>query len=190
MELYQGHTFGSFKEIQFRIYLLLGSAKNITQHFLYTNNHVIGGKQNWYQRQSSVKRAVSIVVGNNQGSYFPLYSSPVSAGCDGILRQRGEARCSAAPPSSLPSWSLSGEGGHPQLLPGGGDQQLLSGGQQRGGPGMETQGCLCVYGQREPESLHWPGSSHVYYGGEGLSVTFIFSVCPAVSIQSWIGFNY
>ncbi|KAK5891711.1 hypothetical protein CesoFtcFv8_012161 [Champsocephalus esox] len=33
-----------------------------------------------------------------------------------------------------------------------------------GGPGMETQGCVCVYGQRDPESLHWPGSSHVYYG--------------------------
>ncbi|KAI4799776.1 hypothetical protein KUCAC02_016672 [Chaenocephalus aceratus] len=29
---------------------------------------------------------------------------------------------------------------------------------------METQGCVCVYGQRDPESLHWPGSSHVYYG--------------------------
>ncbi|KAL3064916.1 hypothetical protein OYC64_001029 [Pagothenia borchgrevinki] len=88
-----------------------------------------------------------------------------TTGCDGILRQRGEARCSAAPPSSLPSWSLSGGGGDQQLLPGGGgDQQLLSGGQHRGGPGMETQGCVCMYGQREAESLHWPGSSHVYYG--------------------------
>ncbi|XP_074540325.1 uncharacterized protein LOC141801247 [Halichoeres trimaculatus] len=34
------------------------------------------------------------------------------------------------------------------------------------GPGMETQGCVCVYGQREPEGFGpcWPGSPYVYYG--------------------------
>lgn len=33
---------------------------------------------------------------------------------------------------------------------------------------METQGCVCVYGQREPEGLGacWPGSPYIYYGGE------------------------
>uniref|UniRef100_UPI0037E8DA18 uncharacterized protein n=1 Tax=Semicossyphus pulcher TaxID=241346 RepID=UPI0037E8DA18 len=33
-------------------------------------------------------------------------------------------------------------------------------------PGRETQGCVCVYGQREPEGLGhcWPGSPYVYYG--------------------------
>ncbi|KAG7218390.1 hypothetical protein INR49_020423 [Caranx melampygus] len=34
------------------------------------------------------------------------------------------------------------------------------------GPLIDTQGCVCVYGQREPEALGpcWPGSPYVYYG--------------------------
>ncbi|CAJ1063103.1 uncharacterized protein LOC127366480 [Xyrichtys novacula] len=34
------------------------------------------------------------------------------------------------------------------------------------GPRMETQGCVCVYGQRESEGFGpcWPGSPYVYYG--------------------------
>ncbi|KAK5861686.1 hypothetical protein PBY51_017143 [Eleginops maclovinus] len=76
-------------------------------------------------------------------------------GCDGVLRPPAQHSSPTALPSSL----------QPGGLPGGcGDQQLFPGGQHSGGPGMETQRCLCVYGQREPESLHWPGSPHVYYG--------------------------
>lgn len=35
-------------------------------------------------------------------------------------------------------------------------------------PLIDTQGCVCVYGQREPEALGpcWPGSPYVYYGCE------------------------
>lgn len=35
-------------------------------------------------------------------------------------------------------------------------------------PGMETQECVCVCRQREPEGLGpcWPGSPYIYYGGK------------------------
>lgn len=36
------------------------------------------------------------------------------------------------------------------------------------GPQRQTQSCVCIYGQREPECVGhcWPGSPCIYYGGE------------------------
>ncbi|KAK9514377.1 hypothetical protein VZT92_027849 [Zoarces viviparus] len=57
-----------------------------------------------------------------------------------------------APPSLQPETAMGAGGGH------------LAGGRCWEGPRMETQGCVCVCGQREAGGLGpcWPGSPYVY----------------------------
>ncbi|TKS82692.1 hypothetical protein D9C73_016801 [Collichthys lucidus] len=102
-----------------------------------------------------------------------------AAGCDGVISQAADAQWSTSEPpihSGIPSSSaLAGRGpGAPspqqpetEIDADGGDvSQHFIGGHRWEGPGMETQGCVCVYEQREPEGLGpcWPGSPYIYYG--------------------------
>ncbi|XP_059195217.1 uncharacterized protein LOC131976281 [Centropristis striata] len=100
-----------------------------------------------------------------------------TTGCDDIISQ--DPRWAPADPplhSGVPSSSgPAGRGpGAPQqpetVLGGAGGAvwQVAGGGRCWEGSGMNPQGCVCVYGQREPEGLGpcWPGSPYVYYGGE------------------------
>lgn len=106
---------------------------------------------------------------------------PVPAGCDDVIRQAADAQRSTSEPhirSGMPSSSgLAGRGpGAPSSqqtktgvgADGGDVLRHLVGGRCWEGPVMETRGCVCVYGQREPEGLGpcWSGSPYVYYGGE------------------------
>ncbi|XP_076592691.1 uncharacterized protein LOC143324243 [Chaetodon auriga] len=102
-----------------------------------------------------------------------------TTGCDDIIHQSADAQWSTAEPavhSGIPSSSgLAGRGpGAPSSqqpktvidADGGDVLQCFIGGRCWEGPGTETQGCVCVYGQREPQGLGpcWPGSPYVYYG--------------------------
>nr|XP_046255553.1 uncharacterized protein LOC124064801 isoform X2 [Scatophagus argus] len=102
-----------------------------------------------------------------------------TAGCDGVIRQAAGAQCSTSKPT-IHTGSPSGSGltargpGAPssqQPEPGTDAErrdpsQHHVGGCCREGLKMESQGCVCLYGQREPECLGpcWPGPPYVYYG--------------------------
>ncbi|GAA6217173.1 uncharacterized protein LOC122881178 isoform X1 [Lates japonicus] len=96
-----------------------------------------------------------------------------------VILEAADARWSVSDPSlhsGIPSSSgLAGRGPgapHPEQpitvidCDRGDLSQQVIGGRCWEGPGMETRGCVCVYGQREPEGLGpcWPGSPYVYYG--------------------------
>ncbi|XP_035529113.1 uncharacterized protein LOC118336551 [Morone saxatilis] len=102
-----------------------------------------------------------------------------TTGCDRVIRQAADAQWSSSEPathSGIPSSSGLARRGpgapssqHPKTLihaDGGNESRHFVGGHCWGHPGMETRGCVCVYGQREPEGLgpNWPGSPYVYYG--------------------------
>ncbi|XP_044062930.1 uncharacterized protein LOC122881178 isoform X2 [Siniperca chuatsi] len=102
-----------------------------------------------------------------------------TTGCDDIISQASDAQWSTSEPnihSGVPR--SSGPAGRGPGAPssqqpntvidadGGDVSRRFIGGRCWEGPGMETQGCVCAYGQREPEGLGtcWPGSPYVYYG--------------------------
>ncbi|XP_032374102.1 uncharacterized protein LOC116690974 [Etheostoma spectabile] len=67
----------------------------------------------------------------------------------------------AAPPPQLPKPVVGADGADvADVAP------HYTGGRCWGGPGTETQRCVCGYGQRQPEGLGscWSGSPYVYYG--------------------------
>ncbi|XP_038567975.1 uncharacterized protein LOC119897978 [Micropterus salmoides] len=102
-----------------------------------------------------------------------------TTGCDDIIRRAADAQWSTSETpihSGVPSSSgLAGRGpGAPSSqqpktaidADDGDVSRHFIGGCCWEGPGMEPRGCVCAYGQREPEGLGscWPGSPYVYYG--------------------------
>ncbi|XP_042278562.1 uncharacterized protein LOC121904861 [Thunnus maccoyii] len=82
---------------------------------------------------------------------LPIYSGiPSSSGLAG--------RCPASLSPQQPITMLHAAGGD--------TSQHAIGGHCWEGPGTETQGCVCVCGERGPEGLGpcWPGSPYIYYG--------------------------
>ncbi|XP_022617778.1 uncharacterized protein LOC111234127 isoform X1 [Seriola dumerili] len=96
----------------------------------------------------------SDIIGQAADAQWSISDPPVQSGipCSSGLAARGPAAPASGPPVI-------------DCDPGDLSQHVI-GGCCWEGPGMETQGCVCVYGQREPEGLGpcWPGSSYVYYG--------------------------
>lgn len=106
--------------------------------------------------------------------------SLTSADYEDMICQAADAQWSTSDPafpSGIPGSSVPARQGpasssqQPKtvLEPDRGDvSQHFIGGHWWQGLGMETQGCVCVHGQREPEGLGpcWPGSQYIYYGGE------------------------
>lgn len=103
------------------------------------------------------------------------FCSAVSADYEGVLCQAADARWSTPDPA-FPS-GISGSGSarqgpapssqqpKPVLQDDLGDvsQHFIGSHWQEG---LETQGCICGHGQREPEGPCWPGSPYILYGGE------------------------
>ncbi|XP_049902177.1 uncharacterized protein LOC126391443 [Epinephelus moara] len=102
-----------------------------------------------------------------------------NTGCDDIISQAADAqRCTSKPPTHSGMPSSSGLAGQVHGAPSsqqhktvisadGGDlSRHFTGGCCWEGAGMETQGCVCAYGRREPEGFGpcWPGSPYIYYG--------------------------
>ncbi|XP_035812295.2 uncharacterized protein LOC111580571 isoform X2 [Amphiprion ocellaris] len=52
-------------------------------------------------------------------------------------------------------------------------------------PRMQTQGCVCVYGHREPEDFDpsWPGSPFIYYGGVRSNMVVGVEVVEEVAVE-------
>ncbi|KAM6994587.1 uncharacterized protein LKV04_006948 isoform 1-T1 [Tautogolabrus adspersus] len=96
-----------------------------------------------------------------------------SLGCDDIISHHSNPFVHSGTPSSSGHMSSQSPGApssqQPKTVihPDRGDAaQRFMAGRCWEGPGMETQGCVCVYGQREPGGFGscWPGSPYVYYG--------------------------
>ncbi|XP_078108171.1 uncharacterized protein LOC144519128 [Sander vitreus] len=97
------------------------------------------------------------VISRTAGAQRSVSEPPVHSGI--ISSSSGPAgRGPAAPPSQLPKTVIGADGG--DVPP------HFTGGRCWEGPGMETQRCVCGYGQRQLEGLGscWPGSPYVYYG--------------------------
>ena len=99
-----------------------------------------------------------------------------SAGCDDVISQAADVHWSEPVIlSGIPcSSGLAGLGPgarpsqQPKTVTNADVSQHVTGGHCWEGPAMDSHGCVCVYGQREPESLDscWPGSPYIYYGSE------------------------
>ncbi|KAM8735700.1 uncharacterized protein AB9X84_024063 [Acanthopagrus schlegelii] len=97
-----------------------------------------------------------------------------TTGCDDVISQAADVHWSEPVIlSGIPcSSGLAGHGPgarpsqQPKTVTNADVSQHVTGGHCWEGPAMDSHGCVCVYGQREPESLDscWPGSPYIYYG--------------------------
>lgn len=98
-----------------------------------------------------------------------------SAGCDDVIGQAADAHWSEpvilsgiASSSGLAGHGPAARPSQPETVTNADVSRHVIGGHCWEGPVMEAHGCVCVCGQREPESLDpcWSGSPYVYYGGD------------------------